>query len=558
VTAGAGNDSLVDSPTSYGTDTGVGGTVRGNYCTWNPFNNFQSAVLTNGNLDLSTAGVSVRYGTLTTIGVNSAKWYWEITAGSLSTDGYEIGIASASKSATSPLGSDTESYIYLVNGDKRTNATTVAYGATYTAGDVIGVALDLDAGTLVFYKNGASQGTAYTSIPSNTWFPTVADDATGSTVGSSFIANFGQRPFAYTAPSGYKALCTQNFPTPTIGATTATQAGKYFNLVLYTGTGSSLSVTGVGFQPDFVWVKSRSAATNNVLYDAVRGVQKQVVSNNAGDQTTQTTGLTAFGSDGFTTGALAEMNTSAATYVAWNWKANGAGSSNTSGSITATVSASAASGFSVVTYTGTGVGATVGHGLGVAPQLIFVKGRDTGTADWFVYTSTQAANKFLVLNTTAAAAVDVTAWNNTAPTSTVFSVGGAYSTSWSGKAYVAYCFAPVAGYSAFGYYIGNASTDGTFVYTGFRPRYVMIKVSVASTNNWSILDTSRSPYNVSTQILAANDSLAEYTTADSQIDILSNGFKLRSTTFASGINQSGVTYIYAAFAESPFKYSLAR
>jgi hypothetical protein len=217
VTAGAGNDSLVDSPTNgTQTDTGAGGEVRGNYATWNPLRNDQNAVLTNGNLDLSTAGSVARYGTYTTIGVTSAKWYWEITAGALSTDGYNVGIASASKSATSALGSDTDSYIYLVAGTKRTNNVTLSYGASYTAGDVIGVALDLDAGTLTFYKNGVSQGTAYTSIPTNTWFPTVADDATGSTTGSSFIANFGQRPFAYTAPSGFKALCTTNLPEPVV------------------------------------------------------------------------------------------------------------------------------------------------------------------------------------------------------------------------------------------------------------------------------------------------------------------------------------------------------
>jgi hypothetical protein len=300
----------------------------------------------------------------------------------------------------------------------------------------------MDAGTLVFYKNGSSQGTAYTGL-SGEYFPAIGYWITAS-------VNFGQRPFANTAPSGYKALNTQNLPTPAVGATSATLAGKYFAPVLYTGTGASQSITGVGFQPDWVWIKSRSAATSNSLYDAVRGVQKELVSNNAGDQVTEATSLTAFGSDGFTVGALARLNTSAATYVAWNWKANGAGSTNTAGSITATVSASAASGFSVVTYTGTGVGATVGHGLGVAPKLIFVKGRDTGTADWFVYSSSLAATQYLSLNLTSAAGTDTTAWNSTAPTSTVFSVGGAYSTSWSGKTYVAYCFAPIAGYSAFG------------------------------------------------------------------------------------------------------------
>jgi hypothetical protein len=345
-------------------------------------------------------------------------------------------------------------------------------------------------------------------------------------------------------------------PTPTIGATTATQAGKYFNPVLYTGNGGTQSVTGVNFQPDWVWVKSRSSSTSHALYDAVRGVQKRLVSNNAGDQVTDTTGLSAFGSDGFTTGALAEMNTSAATYVAWNWKANGAGSTNTAGSITATVSASAASGFSVVTYGGTGVGATVGHGLGVAPKLIFVKGRDTSTADWFVYTSSLAATQFLVLNTSAAAATDTTAWNSTAPTSTVFSVGGAYSTSFATKTYVAYCFAEVAGYSKIGSYTGNGSTDGPFVFTGMRPAWIMFKKS-SGADGWIIMDSKRNTYNIANAILQPNNFAGESVDSTNYaVDFLSNGFKIRNSS--TYYNESGGTLIFAAFAENPFKYSLAR
>jgi hypothetical protein len=557
VTAGAGNDSLVDSPTSYGTDTGVGGTVRGNYCTWNPLNNPQSAVLTNGNLDLSTAGVTARYGTLTTIGVNSAKWYWEITAGSLSSDGYEIGIASASKSATSALGSDTESYIYLVNGDKRTNATTVAYGATYTAGDVIGVALDLDAGTLVFYKNGTSQGTAYTSIPSNTWFPTVADDNTGSTTGSSFIANFGQRAFAYTAPSGFKALCTQNLPTPAIGATSATLANKYFDVSTWSGTGSNISVTNSGgFQPDWVWAKCRSnAGTNNILEDAVRGVNYWLAS----DSTSSESGLgspgpiTAFNSGGFS--GDTSISGSGRTYVGWQWKANGSGSSNTSGSITSTVSANTTSGFSVVTYTGTGSAATVGHGLGVALKMVIVKRRDA-VNDWAVWQTSITGGQYLLLDTTGAVGTDSGIWNNTMPTSTVFSVGTSSNISnAAGGTYVAYCFAPISGFSAFGSYTGNGSTDGTFVYFGFRPAYVMIKASSA-VDNWVIMDVARNPYNAVNYWLQAESSAAEATLTPPQFDFNSNGMKLRGTS--STCNGSGVTYIYMAFAQNPFKYSLAR
>ena len=542
VTAGAGNDSLVDSPTSYGTDTGVGGTVRGNYCTWNPLS-ARTTTLTNGNLDGSTTSGMVAG----TIGVSSGKWYWECTPTD-TTAQQVFGIISVFNTSfpTYPGGSADSYGYYGVSGNKYNNNNNVAYGSTFGNNDVIGVALDLDAGTLTFYKNNTSQGVAYSSL-SGTFAPAAGDGATNAWTG-----NFGQRPFAYTAPSGFKALCTQNLPTPTIGATTATQAGKFFNAVTYTGTGSSLGVTGVGFQPDFVWVKGRSGATSHGLYDAVRGVQKQLMSNSQNAETTETTGITAFGSDGFTTGALAQLNTSAATYVAWNWIANGAGSSNTAGSITATVSANTTAGFSVVTYTGTGANATVGHGLGVAPSMLIIKRRND-VVNWAVYHASLGATKYMNLDLTDAAATASTPWNNTAPTSTVFSIGTASSTNVSSSAtYVAYCFAPIAGYSAFGSYTGNASTDGPFVFTGFRPAFVLIRST--GVQGWYLYDSARGTYNVIGPLLEAQSSAAESTAT--QLDFLSNGFKIRES--GTGSNSSGVTYIYMAFASNPFKYSLAR
>jgi hypothetical protein len=370
-------------------------------------------------------------------------------------------------------------------------------------------------------------------------------------------ANFGQRPFAYTAPSGFKALCTQNLPTPTIGATTATQAGKYFNPVLYTGTGSSLSVTGVGFQPDWVWVKSRSAATDHGLYDAVRGVQKQLESNTTTAETTETTGITAFDSDGFTTGALAQLNTSSATYVAWNWKANGSGSTNTAGSITSTVSANTTSGFSVVTYTGNATsGATIGHGLGVAPSMLIVKSRSAAYG-WCVYTASLGATYLLKLDTTAAATNSgVTEyWKNTAPTSSVFTIGNDLEVNANTKTFVAYCFAPIAGYSAFGSYTGNGSADGPMVFTGMRPAYLLVK-NATSSGDWIVVDAKRNTYNMMDSGLQPNGAFAEASNQNYRFDFLSNGFKVRTTNLEA--NQSGNTIIFAAFAESPFKYSLAR
>lgn len=552
VTAGAGNDSLVDSPTSYGTDTGVGGTVRGNYCTLNPLSPPASGSpsYANGNLD---GGVATYQSLVSTFSMTSSKWYWEVTpTGNSGSAGYFVAVSDANFPMSTRTWQGANFWGYYQTGSKYTNGGSASYGASFTTNDVIGVALDMDAGTVTFYKNGVSQGVAYSSLTGKSMQATVGDGT--STSIQYFSCNFGQRPFAYTAPSGYKALCTQNLPTPTIGATTATQAGKYFNTVLYTGTGSSLSVTGVGFQPDWVWVKSRSAATDHGLYDAVRGVQKQLESNTTTAETTETTGITAFGSDGFTTGALAQLNTSSATYVAWNWKANGSGSTNTAGSITSTVSANTTSGFSVVTYTGNGsAGATIGHGLGVAPRMIIIKSR-SDVSGWAVYQADVGNTKYLRLDGADGANTASTLWNNTSPTSSVFSVGTDGWVNTSARTYVAYCFAPIAGYSAFGTYTGNGSVDGPFVYTGFRPAYVLIKGN--NTSNWFVMDSTRSTYNVVMNKLYPNESGVERTST-AELDLLSNGFKMRVDD-ATYENQNGTAYIYMAFAESPFKYSLAR
>jgi hypothetical protein len=324
---------------------------------------------------------------------------------------------------------------------------------------------------------------------------------------------------------------------------------------LYTGTGAtqtiSNSANGVSFQPDLVWVKGRSGATDHAWYDAVRGVQKQLESNNTAAETTETTGLTAFGTTGFTIGALAQMNTSAATYVGWQWNAGGSTVTNTSGSISAQVRANTTAGFSVVTYTGTGANATVGHGLGVTPGMVIVKARST-TGDWCVTMPTLGANNVVFLNLTNAAASFPTVFNGL-PTSTIFNIGTAGSTNTNAATYVAYCFAAVAGYSAFGSYTGNGSNDGPFIYLGFRPRFVLIKSSTGA-ENWWLLDSARSANNVASLYLHPNTSGAEASFAT--VDFLSNGFKLRYN--GAAVNASGATLIYAAFAENPFKYANAR
>jgi hypothetical protein len=335
---------------------------------------------------------------------------------------------------------------------------------------------------------------------------------------------------------------------------TITKPNLYFDVVTYTGTGATQTISGLNFQPDFVWIKSRSAATDNKLTDAVRGVTKGLVSNSTAAETTDTNGVTAFTSSGFTLGSDSVYNNSGATYVAWAWKAGGSGSTNTSGSITSTVSANTTSGFSVVTYTGTGSAATVGHGLGVAPSMFIVKVRND-TNNWPVYHKDIGATNWILLNTTGASASNSAAWNNTAPTSTVFTVGTSGATNQGSMTYVAYCFAEIAGYSKFGSYTGNGSTDGPFVYTGFRPAFVMVKRTDA-VGVWGMWDSGRSTYNASTARLQAESSAAELNQAATTIDILSNGFKPRTSD--TDLNASSSTYIYMAFASSPFKTSLAR
>jgi hypothetical protein len=550
VTAGSGNDSLVDVPTNFGVDTGVGGTVRGNYCTLNPLARTDANFIpTNGNLDgTTTSSTSFGYATF---GVSSGKWYWEVvptTADGMIGIGRDGGIFDFRTA---------NGYGYFSgNGQKYTNGTGASYGATYTTNDIIGVALDMDAGTLTFLKNGTSQGVAFSSL-SGTFFASVQNPGNSTT---SYTYNFGQRPFAYTAPSGFKALNTQNLPTPTIGATPATQAGKFFNPVLYTGNGfptsGTQSVTGVGFQPDWVWIKNRSNEGSHTLTDVVRGINSQLLTNTTGAQQANTDNITALNSDGFSLGSNTTGNTNVnvntQTYVAWNWKANGAGVTNTAGSITSTVSANTTSGFSVVTYTGTGANATVGHGLGAAPSMIILKMR-SAVQNWVAYHQSLGNTKALFLDLTDAAATSSLYWNNTSPSSSVITLGSGNGTNANGSTYVAYCFAEVPGYSKFGSYTGNGSTDGPFVFCGFRPRYIMVKGSTNS-SNWTVIDTARDSYNTCTSGLYPNLSAAQ--SDPGAFDILSNGFKIRHVF--SDSNGNGNTYIFAAFAESPQKFALAR
>jgi hypothetical protein len=336
---------------------------------------------------------------------------------------------------------------------------------------------------------------------------------------------------------------------------------EYFNTIIWSGDSSSPENLTVGFQPDLIWGKLRNTAYNHQLYDSVRGFgndkdlqSSQTTAEGGGtaDQYgyisgTTSTGFTAtkgsdVGADGY-----GYWNESGRTYVAWNWLANGAGVSNTDGSITSTVSASTTSGFSIVSYTGTGSAATIGHGLSTSPSMILIKNRTTAYS-WIVYHKSLGATKNLYLDLTGASDISSIQFNDTEPTSSVFSVGTSLATNKSSDSIIAYCFAEKKGFSKFGSYIGNGSTNGTFVYTGFKPAFILYKNSTAGGDSWQMFDNKRLGYNVKNRQLQPNSSGAEQTSDN--IDILSNGFKQRQT--ASGGNTSGETYIYMAFAENPF------
>ena len=548
LTAGATYDAMVDSPTLSATAS--------NYCTWNPLDN--SSTLSNGNLTVS-AGSS--QGVTGTIGIPTGSWYWEVTATTVVTNQTLIGMI-ATNQANSVRNLTAAGIRVLARNDGAIilDSSTPQTGlTTWSNGDIIACAFNATSNSIQFYRNGSTYGSAVTVDSGYTYVPYC-----GSTAATSvFNGNFGQRTFSYTPPSGYSALNTYNFPTPSIA-----NGALYNSATLYTGNGNNVANALVvnnganntlnkSFYPDFVWIKDRTNANTHVLQDSVRGTAYFLQSNStAADSATGGGDVSSFNSNGFTISYNnTRDNANGDNYVAWQWNAgSGVSGSNTSGSITSTVSVNQTAGFSVVTYTGTGVAATIGHGLGSAPSMIIVKARNT-TGDWSVYNSNIGNTSYLLLDGTAGTASSTTKWASTTPSSSVFSVGIDTTTNMLATTYVAYCFAPIAGYSAFGSYTGNGSTDGPFVYCGFRPRWIMIK-RTDSVSAWLLKDTSRDVANVATDTLYPNLNNAE-TTAAADTDILSNGFKCRSTG-SGDLNSSGGTYIYAAFAENPFKYALAR
>jgi len=571
VTAGAGNDSLVDSPSNGTASTGgdAGGVTVGNYATLNPLSS-SNGTLSNGNLTHSGGSGNGRERP-STFAASSGKWYFEGTLTSWTNSGSDaaVGVTDITKiDLTKEPGQYATSYIIynytaFANIYKINNGSATATNTTRAVqGDIIGIAFDLDNNKFYAHKNGtwidglSPGGTALFNLTSGTYTP-VSQISYGNSM--TWDYNFGQRQFSYAAPAGFKSLCTANLPTPTIA-----KGSDYMDVKLYTGNGSTQTISGLNFSPDFVWIKDRSQANGHGLFDVIRGTTKGLFSNLTNGEITDSNSLTSFDSTGFSTGSggtTFSTNINGNSYVAWAWDAGSSTASNTQGSITSQVRANASAGFSVVSYTAayTGSARTVGHGLGVKPNLIILKNRNDGSANWRVYHSASGASLPLVLNSTAAASSNFGIWNNTEPTSSIFTIGintDVGGNSGSGEGLIAYCFAPVAGYSSFGSYTGNGSSDGPFVYTGHRPRWILLKATSITNESWIIIDTARSTYNVVDAFLRADTSEAEFSSSLRYVDILSNGFKFRAS--GTEVNGNGTTYVYASFAESPFAYARAR
>ena len=553
ITAGVTYDSMTDVPT-------LTSATAANFAVLNPIGGAGASLgINSGNLQWNYTANSNING-FATVYMPSGKWYIEcIQTGGASSDvvlGFET--AAFGQPSATALVTDTGYFGYTYAGRSWNFGTNTNGNPTLTVNtDVMNFAIDITSGKAWVGKNGTWFGSGNPATGANPWWTFTANTAytfAMAVYNAVGCINFGQQPFTYTPPTGFVALNTYNLPTGTI-----LQGNKVMDATLYTGNGATgrLIANAAPFKPDLVWIKARSAAYNNNLYDSVRGAPNELCSNNTAAEVSGD--LTAFNTTGFTVNQTASfnINESGTTYVGWQWQAGqGSSSSNTNGTITSTVSVNASAGFSVVTYTGQNTAGTIGHGLSVAPQFIIVKSR-TGASNWIVYSYALAAptTSVLLLNSSSAVVTGAATWNSTNPTSSVFSlIGNDVAVNQSGSTYVAYCWAEIAGFSKFGSYTGNGSADGTFVYTGFRPKFVMVK-NTANTYDWILFDTTRNPYNVTNLGLRPDTSGTE--TGDTGLLILSNGFKWSNDT-GQTVNQSGALFVYMAFAENPTKYALAR
>ena len=539
----ATTDQMLDTPTL-------------NFSTFNPLN-VDAYTLSDGNLNTGAAGDAGAVSTFAIDVTDSDGFYFEVASSTAATYpdiGLQDADALALAGTTTISDYNTGRYTYQGNtGNFNDQGSTSSYGATYTT-NTIGCLVQ--SGNLYFSKDGVIQnsGTAAKTGLTGMMYARVSYSA-GSGTHANFTINFGQSAFTHDPGSTYKAWNTANLATPSIK-----DGSAYFDTSLWTGNDTDgRAITGYNFQPDWVWIKSRSGAYSHNITDAVRGAGIYLQSN-ASDP--EVTGPGAFGStlaftsDGFTldngTSDNLYVNAGGETYVGWAWAANGAGSSNTDGSITSTVSADTTSGFSIIRWSGTGANGTIGHGLGIQPSLYIVKNTAT-TNSWLVGSTLYSNTQFLILNATGALDTAAAVWNSAYPTSSVINLGSNVGSNGSGtNNMICYAFAEIPGYSSIGSYIGNGSTtDGPFVYTGFKPKWIIFR-STSVNQRWYMLDVDRAAVPganvVNTQFFAELANAESAPDAGSATDFLSNGFKLRT----NGINISGQTIIYMAFAENPF------
>jgi hypothetical protein len=527
----AANDQMSDSPTN-------------NWCVLNSVSLASTATLSDGNLTLSNTSTGATTGTLAT--PSSGKWYFEIKfdSESAATTAQSVGVVKAEEAYIT--GTNGGGIYFFTTGLLRVEGVdTGSWGSAWGVGDTIGVAIDLDANKIWFAINNTWQASGNPSAgtnPAASGFssePYVALIRNGNSSRTTvWTANFGQNAFAYTPPTNFLALNTDNLPAPTI-----VDPSAYFQTTLYTGNGSTQEVNqseNSTFNPSFVWIKLRTIAANHELFDQVRGATKALWTNSTAAETTDAQKLQSFDSDGFTVGTNGNVNGSGYPFVAWQWNEG------------------ATPGFDIVSYSGTGVNRTVAHNLGVKPGMFIVKQRGAAGTNWGVYHSAIGATKSLFLQSSGAAFTSAEYFNNTEPTSSVFTLGTNAQGNANGGTYIAYVFAPVEGFSAFGSYVGNGNADGPMVNLGFQPSFIMLKDS-DNAQGWAMYDTKRGPFNpvaASGQILFANLSSGSSGFSGNTIDIVSNGFKVRAAMLTANINNAVITY--AAFAENPLKTANAR
>lgn len=567
----ASTDVVLDSPTN-------------NFCVINQVRENTvvngSVTITEGNLQSVDGGTTYGLHWTATFEMTSGKWYWEVLAHTLGGSHGNIGITnSVQRGTTSGTG------VFYGNDGKRnphpSTAGNTTYGASYTNGDIIGIAFDADNETVTFYKNNSSQGAVGSVLTSANggYFPAVGDAQNATTY--KYVANFGQDSsfagnktaqgnadgngngdFYYSPPSGYLALCSANLSDTELSPDQLEQADDYFVVKTYSGDSNNNTQVSTGFQPDWVWIKSRNEGASagsgeHMLYDTNRGVQKDLNTNDNGNEATNANGLQEFGTTFFRPGSLTRTNETGDTYVSWNWRVNGGTTStDTNGSLTSTVQTNSKVGISIATFNKPSqANFSFGHGLGSVPEMFWWVARNQ-TMAWIVYHPAKAPSvpnqNGIYLNSSLAGFTSGGNWI-TGLTDTTVSITDGQVSSGGNIDYLCYSFKSVDGFSKIGSYAGNGNADGTFVYTGFRPAWVIGKSITSSGDNWFIFDNKRDVDNVVGADLNPDSFAAEATS--SYMDFLSNGFKLRST---SGLVNDATTFVYMAFAEQPFKFSNAR